>query len=154
MQSDEQHPQDYGVPGSGGHLDPTTMDDPDDELQEEIVDDENIEEYMYPFEFKFDSSSEALERHREEKVKEGNYIGKQGVLQQILTLIEAELAKNKIKELKEQNDRRKKEELKERHLNEVSGGPGSPNSPLSRNSRWKSISSRSSTNSMRSGTRE
>jgi len=33
--------------------------------------------------------------------------------------IEAELAKNKIKELKEQNDRRKKEELKTRHLNEV-----------------------------------
>lgn len=60
----------------------------------ELVDDENIEEYI-----------EALERHREEKVREGNYI-------------EAELAKNKIKELKEQNERRKKEELKERHLNE------------------------------------
>ena len=36
-----------------------------------------------------------------------------------LNLLEAELAKNKIKELKEQNERRKKEELKERHLNEV-----------------------------------
>ena len=57
------------------------------------------------FEFKY-GNSEVLEKHQIECVEGGNYI-------------EAELAKNKIKELKEQNTRRKKEELKTRHLNEV-----------------------------------
>jgi len=53
------------------------MDHEEEEEEEVKLDEENIEEYI-----------EALERHREEKVAEGNYI-------------EAELAKNKIKELKE-----------------------------------------------------
>jgi len=54
--------------------------------------------------------SQVLEEHRVTCEKAGNYI-------------EAELAKNKIKELKEQNERRKREELKTRHLNEVSDRP-------------------------------
>ncbi len=49
---------------------------------------------------------QVLEEHRITCQDAGNYI-------------EAELAKNKIKELKEQNERRKREELKTRHLNEV-----------------------------------
>jgi hypothetical protein len=116
-----------------------------DELQEEIVDDENIEEYMYAY-LLYLTGSEALERHREEKVAEGNYIGKP-------TPLTARGGARQEQNQGAQGAEREEEEggaqgeasQRGRLLSRVITPP--------RNSRWRSTSSRSSTSSTRSGTR-
>ena len=116
----QQTPVEYGGGQPGEEVDPGDLGEQDEDLQEEIVDDENIEEYMYRREFKcltlLVKLLTATEMRRSEKATTSVRIWRTSRAD---FFVEAELAKNKIKELKEQNERRKKEELKERHLNEV-----------------------------------